>query len=104
MDLEKWKAEAKCEVCGNRGVAGVASSCLAPYSAAYCGTCLENNADCYWLLIHVYYDVGHRGEGIADWVKELKTYRDGHYITWAQFDALQREYNYLEAPFPPYQG
>jgi hypothetical protein len=100
FDREKYLAETECEVCGCAGIAGVASSVLAPYSAAYCRRCLEENADCYWLFIYMYYEVGQRGEGIADWVKQLRTYRDGHYVTWAQFDALQREYCYLEEPLP----
>jgi hypothetical protein len=87
----------KCEVCGGQAK-GVCSSTIGAYSAAYCQECLNRHAEMYWGFIYLYYMVGTRGDGLSDWVKQLTTYRDGHYITWSQFDSLQREYNFLEEP------
>lgn len=89
-----------CEVCGAPGHA-VCSSTLGPYSACFCLECLQHQAEPYWLFIYVYYEVGNRGENLAEWVRRLTTVRDGQRMTWDNFDALQREYNYLEQPPEP---
>lgn len=88
-----------CEVCGEPGV-GIASSCLGPYSASYCKACVNSYAEPYWLFVYTYYEVGNRGEGLADWVKELTTVKDGKRLTWAEFDQLQKDTNYAEEPEP----
>lgn len=92
-----------CDVCQTNTALGVASSTLGAMSNAYCRECLNNHAEPYWMFIYTYYEVGNQGEGLADWVKTLKTYYQDRYMTWDEFDEHQKSTNFADRP-PPYEG
>ena len=79
----------------------VRSSALGPMSIAYCLRCLTERAEPEWGFHYMYDMVGTRGEGLADWVKNLKTFRfvegrgigetKGEYITWDEWFAWRRD-------------
>lgn len=74
-----------CDVCKRDRETHVASSTTGAISFAFCNECLQNNAEPEWTLEYLYSDVGHKGEGLADWVKQLKTYKDDKYINWDEW-------------------
>lgn len=84
FDKDKFLAESKCDVCGRQGIVGVASSCLGAISFAFCAECLSQGAEPEFMLGFTW-DM--TGGNPAEWVRELKTYKDGRYITWDEFKA-----------------
>lgn len=89
FDIEKFRAESTCDVCGRQGISGVGSSALGPISLAYCGECIQNGAEPEWLLGMTWDSCG-QGEHVADWVKDTWTWIDDKYVSWEEFDALAR--------------
>lgn len=71
-----------CDCCGRTADAGVASSGLGPISFAWCKQCIEENAEPEFMLEYVW---GEIGEDVAGHVKQVKTWKDGAYIKWAEF-------------------
>ena len=90
------KIKPHCDCC-NRDTAKtyVRSSALGPMSMAYCLRCLTERAEPEWGFHYMYDMVGTRGEGLADWVKTLKTFKivetKGEYITWDEWFAWRRD-------------
>lgn len=83
--------EMRCSVCNSdKEIAGVASSPVGPISHVYCKTCLVNGAVPECDLIYLYEDVGDKGEGLAPWVSQLKTYKDGKYMPWDEWKQLRQ--------------
>lgn len=69
-----------CDVCG-KPAKGVASSVLGAFSLAYCQRCLEEHAEPLdWF--HATLDCIGGPERAAEWVKDLRSYKDGQYIDW----------------------
>lgn len=79
-----------CDVCRKNEMAGVASSALGAVSWAFCRECLAKNAEPEVMFAHIFDDVSDNGEGIADWVKDMTTFKDGRYITWGEYVQLRR--------------
>jgi len=65
-----------CNVCNKNEALGVASSALGAISFAYCRTCLDHNADPYWIIQSSFKDC--RGE-VAEWAQAMSIYRNGVY-------------------------
>ena len=86
-----------CDVCGEPAL-GVASSCLGPMSNAYCRECLNNQAEPFWMFVYAFYEIGHDGEGLADWVHELTTFVDGAYLTFTEFAKQEKECDFANRP------
>jgi hypothetical protein len=74
--------KAKCDVCGNPDPVGVACSTLGATSFSYCIWCLGKKAEPICMFESTFDDMG---MSVADWVKELTTYRDGEYITYVEY-------------------
>jgi len=91
----------KCDVCGKPESVGVASSCLGPMSNSYCQECACSEAEPFWMFVYTFYEVGHEGEGIADWVRDLRTFKDGQYMTWDEFAQFEKQNDFPNRP-PPY--
>ena len=72
----------KCQVCGQRKSIGVCSSRLGAFSVAYCRVCILNDAEPEWAFSATYSTVG---DNVAEWVKEIKTYVVGQYLTWTEW-------------------
>jgi hypothetical protein len=75
-----------CNVCDLKPGVGVASSCLVAMSFSFCEDCLTHHAEPYEVLHFVLVENG--PNGVADWVKTLSTFKDGKYISWDEFVAL----------------
>lgn len=72
-----------CDVCqSDKDIAGVASSTMGAFSLCFCKTCIKENAEPYFMFEYTLDSVGLE---VADWVKTMKTYKDGKYITWDEF-------------------
>lgn len=75
-----------CDVCqrGDRDVA-VASSCLGAMSLAFCQECLGQNAESEGMFL---FTASMCGDQVADFVKQLTTFKDGTYIGYLDWYAL----------------
>lgn len=72
-----------CDVCGTKeDIAGVASSGLAPMSFCFCRKCLMQNAEPICMFEATLEIVGTE---VAGHVREMRTFKDGKYISWDQF-------------------
>lgn len=80
-----------CDVCDKSESVGVAASTIGPVSLAYCKECLVRNAEPLFAFEYLYDEVSEEGEGLAERVNDLTTFRDGKYITWGDYKALRRE-------------
>lgn len=76
-----------CNVCNENEAVGVASSWLGPMSNAYCAECLRQQAEPLWMFEYTWEEIG---DEVADWVKILRTYTNGEYITWDEFANARR--------------
>lgn len=86
-------AKMRCDVClSGRDIAGVAASVTGAISFCYCRRCLNKQAEPEWTFEYLYSDVGHDGEGLADWVSSLSTYKNGGYWTWDEWVAWRRKW------------
>lgn len=56
--LEKFNAEAICDVCGHKGIVGVAASPFGPVSFAYCKECLNAGADHWGVITYAIWNAG----------------------------------------------
>jgi hypothetical protein len=72
-----------CEVCKKNEAVGVASSAVGPVSLAYCKTCLDWMADALWVIASSVYCCD-GPEHMAEWFWDMRTFRDGLYISAAQ--------------------
>lgn len=79
-----------CNCCQRGGVIGVASSSMGAISFAFCVPCLQQSAEPEVMFRYLYDEVSTEGEGIADWVKEMYTWKDGKYISWDEYVALRK--------------
>lgn len=75
-----------CDVCRSEPAVGVAASPLAPMSQAYGRECLRQEAEPLW-LVHATIDLCGGPEHINEWVKEIRSYKDGRYIEWDEIIA-----------------
>lgn len=74
-----------CNCCNENEAVGVASSSLGPVSFAYCRRCLDEDADCE-VMFQVMADMVNGDDtGLADYVKRMKTFKNGSYITWSDW-------------------
>lgn len=83
-------SELTCDVCGQPAI-GVASSCVGPISWAFCRECLNQKAEPEFSFGYLYDEVSTDGEGLADWVSILKTFKDGRYWTWDEWVKWRHE-------------
>lgn len=82
----------KCDVCEKENVVVyVCSSATGPISFAYCNVCVNNMSEPEWTLEYMYSQVGTEGEGLADGVKKLTTWKDGRYWTWDEWTAWRKK-------------
>jgi len=70
---------AKCNVCGKDEIAGVACSGLGAMSLAYCRECADCGAEPEYLFA---FTAEMCGTEVADFVKEMCTFKDGAYVGW----------------------
>lgn len=70
-----------CETCGSPNSIGVACVPGVPYSAAYCQTCLRNNAHPEWIVRAQIIEVGCDPAAIVDWFLNEYTFALGVYMT-----------------------
>ncbi len=75
-----------CDTCGGSEV-GVACCPLGAFSVAYCRECLLQDAHPLW-AIHATLDCIGGSQYVADWVKLLKSHKDGKYIGWDEIVSL----------------
>lgn len=83
--------EMKCDVCGKNESAGVASSAFGAVSWSYCRECLHKPAEPELMFLHLFENVSDNGEGLADFVQEYWTFRDGRYVSWPEYVQERRE-------------
>ncbi len=79
-------ADMACDVCRRAGVVGVASSSMGAVSWAFCRECLDNLAEPECMFEHTFECCG---DEVADWVRSMSTWRNGSYVTWAEYVAAQ---------------
>lgn len=79
-----------CDVCNRQGTTQVVCSAVGPASFAYCTECLHQGTEPLGCFYYLYDDVGNKGEGLHESVKNLRTFKDGKYITWDEFVAFRR--------------
>lgn len=65
---------------------GVACSGLGPVSWCYCAECAVRYTEPECMFEYVYDDCG---DNVADHVRRCTTYRDGKYMTWAEYVAFR---------------
>lgn len=70
-----------CEVCQAEPSVGVASTPLAAMSVAYGRRCLQENAQPLWIVHFTLDSIGGPAHA-AEWVKHVRSYKDGGYIDW----------------------
>jgi len=77
----------KCDVCNSdKDLVGVASSSLGPISFCYCRECAVNNREPELMFVVTLELIGTE---VADYVKQLKTIKDGVELSWSQWVDLQ---------------
>jgi hypothetical protein len=59
----------------------VEASRLGDFHTNYCQECLKQGAEPLWAIHHLIQMVG-GPQNLAEWVKVLRSFRDGHYIEW----------------------
>lgn len=75
-----------CDVCQRKvPKVWVHASSVVPMSFASCADCLNNYAEMEGTFHYLYDMVGTKGEGIAEWVNELSTWKDGMYLSWKEW-------------------
>lgn len=72
-------SDLKCEVC-EKDALGVAACSVGPASFGYCKECLEQGAEPLHIMVFIVQDLG--PNGVASWVKGLRSYNEGQYIEW----------------------
>jgi hypothetical protein len=89
-----------CDVCKNGIPVGVASSALGPMSFAYCGECLANHAEPYWLIEHTIISCGGWSQVWEGFGETFTFFKDGAYhpareiiVTDEKIKAFWDEYN-----------
>lgn len=80
-----------CDVCTKSEMVGVASSSIGPVSLAFCKECLGRNAEPEWAFAYLYEDVSEEGEGLAEHVNNLTTFKDGGYVSWQDYVKARKE-------------
>lgn len=81
-----------CNVCcKSEQIAGVAASPLGPISFCYCVPCLQVGAQPEFMLEYLYSEVGIEGEGLADWVSEVVTFKENEYWTWDRWKTWRKD-------------
>jgi hypothetical protein len=78
-----------CEVCHRKRNVGVACSTLGAVSCAFCRECLEQRAEAEWMFEFTLEEVGEHF--VAPWVKGLRTFKDGVYLTWDEWVKQHKE-------------
>lgn len=85
-------ADNVCDVCKRKvDKVWVHSSSLGPMSFASCPECLRRYAEMEVGLHYIYDYVGNHGEGIAEWIRHVTTYKDGKYMTWDEWVAWRQD-------------
>jgi hypothetical protein len=82
--------QCKCDVCLKDEPTFVVSSTLGPVSFSYCTECVKNNAEPVFTFKYLWDELG---DGVADHVRQCKTFVDGSYITWDEIVAQQAQSN-----------
>ena len=81
-----------CDVCHRKvDKVYVHSSGLVPMSFASCRECLTNYVEMEGTFHYLYDCVGNKGEGLAEGVECLVTWKDGKYMTWKEWIAWRRD-------------
>nr|AIA16578.1 Unknown Function [uncultured bacterium] len=81
-----------CDVCQRKvDWVGVHSSSFAAMSFASCVECLRRYAEMEGNLHYIYDYVSTKGEGLSEWVQHISTYKDGKYMTWAEWVAWRQD-------------
>lgn len=79
-----------CDVCGKSESAGVACSAFGALSWSFCAECLAKPAEPEVAFAYLYEDVSDEGVGLAEWVDQFSTFKDGKYLTWREYVELRR--------------
>jgi hypothetical protein len=77
-DIATAEPALACSVCEEPAL-GVASSCLGAVSFSFCRRCCLKKAEPEIMFDYLYDELR---DGVADWVKELFTFKDGIYWSW----------------------
>lgn len=80
-----------CDVCGREPILGVASSSFAAVSWAFCKECIEKPAEPLTTFSYLYDFVSTDGDGLAPEVNNFYTWKDGKYISWAEYVEERRK-------------
>jgi hypothetical protein len=75
---------AKCQVCGKDEVIGVRCSGLGAMSLAYCSECEQCGAEPEFMFAIT---AEMCGTEVADFVRDMKTFKDGAYVGWSDWIA-----------------
>lgn len=101
-DHDKWCAETRCEVCNRQGVIGVASSSMGAISFAFCLECAQQPAEPEFMFTFTYHSTG--GGNVAEWVRDMYTWRGDRYISWDDWAAYASEHpEEYPDPFADYE-
>lgn len=79
-----FEKKKECECCKRKFKdidLNVLASRLGPISFYYCEECVKNEAEPEWIIERKAIDI----ENISDWVKDIKLYKNGKYITIEQY-------------------
>lgn len=74
-----------CDVCKVQPALGVASMSCLPMSIAFCVGCARQPAEPEWAFEYLYSVVGTKGAGLADWISNYHTWKDGRYWSWDEW-------------------
>jgi hypothetical protein len=80
-----------CDVCNKRLALGVASSCFAPVSHAYCAECLQKPADALPVFLHLYFISDGDIEQLNPAIKIMHVYIDDGYMPVSDFFAYLKD-------------
>jgi hypothetical protein len=75
-----------CEVCDREATTWVHGSSLGPFSIASCRACLSEIAEPEYAFAITFEETG--GD-VAPHVKRCSTWKDGRYMTWAEWVAAR---------------
>ncbi len=83
-----------CEVCNKEPAVGIASSGLGPCSCAFGAECLKQGAESLGIVLATLSCIAPADQiekAVAPWVKEVKSYKDGRYIGWAEIVEVYKQ-------------
>lgn len=92
MNDSPFTFETNCDVCGRRrGTVVCASGVGGAVSWAYCEECYKINAEPESSFEFLWSYVGDHGQGLHESVSSVKTWKDGRYWTWGEWDEWRKD-------------